>query len=424
MKAVLFHSLTIAALVCLAQPALGQDDKTSEANDSAVPPQILRDSHAEQQNRTTTFPGVNPSELDPHSFERRILETDRENAFQPRDRTYSLQQHAALQEMHAREQQMRAQFLAVQEELARQQARNLPPLENGKLHAYRLQHIDPALLAETLESFLGTSQLRLVPDVDNNILLTYASEQVSEQISNLVKVLDAENDPNASPSMAESEKAQSLLIRLFWLADGFGTDEPRDYLPLAVIQAVNQLGLREPQLVSQSAAALACKQGEEREFEFRFPALFGGQTLQFESQGSLMLSGQPQLNLHVRVHSDPVPIELAGTLSAPLGHYMVLGTANYASAAQMANASGRSGGFGGGGGSGGGGGFGFGGGGGYGGEYAEQGRGEYGSSEQDEDAAEVTSASSKLTSRFAFVVQLIEAESFEPEESGESTSRR
>jgi len=175
-----------------------------------------------------------------------------------------------MQELQAQRAKLQAELMAAHEEIERQQTRNLPPLENGVLHAFRLKHIDPRLLAETLESFLGTSQLRLVPYVENNMLLTYSSENMQEQISQLVETLDAKSEATDTAFYAQNEAPQSLQIRIFWLADGMGESDSEQILPDAVIEAVGQLGLESPQLVAQSATSLAGKRDEPSHFQFRF----------------------------------------------------------------------------------------------------------------------------------------------------------
>jgi len=204
-----------------------------------------------------------------------------------------------------------------------------PTIENGVLHAFHLNYIEPELLAETLETFLGTSQLRFVPDEENGMLFTYSSEDMLQKIDHLVETLEAANEPSESTDYNPDEETLSLQIRIFWLADGVGESSAENYLPVAVIDAVRQLGLESPQLVAQSATSVAGEREEASHFQFRFPASVGDQSLTFESEGEVMIGPQPQLELHVVVASRRTPIELAGKLSAPLGHYMVLGTTNY-----------------------------------------------------------------------------------------------
>ena len=205
-----------------------------------------------------------------------------------------------------------------------------PAIENGVLHAFHLNYIEPKLLAETLETFLGTSQLRLVPDEENDMLLTYSSENMLQKVHHLVETLEAANQPSESSAYNPDEETRSLQIRIFWLADGVGESSAENYLPAAVIDAVRRLGLESPRLVAQSATSVAGEREEASQFQFHFPARVGDQSLVFESEGEVMIGPQPQLELHVVVASPRNPVELAGKLSAPLGHYMVLGTTNYA----------------------------------------------------------------------------------------------
>ncbi|NOY40614.1 MAG: hypothetical protein GXP26_02085 [Planctomycetes bacterium] len=218
--------------------------------------------------------------------------------------------------------------------------KNLAPLEDGVLRAFRLQHIAPDLLARTLESFLGENQLRLVPDLVNNMLIVYAKENVLEQISELVETLDQNPDSQYESDEEETIEAQSLLIRIFWLANGLPEGEgsdPYEYLPDSVIEAVGQLGLQEPRLVTQSSTSVYAEVDDATDFHFYFPAFVLDEALQFQSRGELFFQHQSaydppmlMLELGVEVQGESNLIELAGKLSAPLGHYMVLGTTNYA----------------------------------------------------------------------------------------------
>jgi len=320
---------------------------------------------------------------------------------------------------------------AAHEQLEVGQNADLPPLEDGTLRAFRLKYVDPEVLAHTLEVLLGPNRLRLVPDSSHGTLLAYADRESMNQLEELVEQLDASTTPK------ESTEPRSLMVRIFWLADGLpeadGSDAG-DYLPDAVLKAIGRLGLRSPRLVSQSTASLAIGLAEEeRAFRFKFPAVVHGKHLEFNTYGEMVLNEQPQLSLQLEV-SGPFPFALSGRLSAPLGHYMVLGAGNYVADARggreirprgrAARGSGDEGedGIG----PGGYGGEGFGGG-----EYGGEGfnpapSGAEGSIEGqmggrfggrgDADGPAGSSPKAKLsTSRFAFVVQVIEAESFAPQ---------
>ena len=229
--------------------------------------------------------------------------------------------------------QAQIQLHIAQQRLQENANKNLPQLENGTLNAYRLKHVSPELLAETLETFLGLNQLRLVPDQENKILLAYSTREVAEQISKLVDVIDT--SPERSEHSHRATEAQSAMIRIFWLAEGDPTKEssdPEKYLPEAVIKAVEKLGLQSQKLVAQSATSIAIGPvGDVSDsFQFQFPATIYEEIFSLQGRGIIALENQPQLDLQISIDTPTSPIELSGIITAPRDHFMVLGTANYA----------------------------------------------------------------------------------------------
>jgi hypothetical protein len=257
------------------------------------------------------------------------------------------------------------------------------------------------------------------------------------------------------------------MLRTFWLADGLPQGEgedPAKFLPKSVLAAMDQLGLIEPRLVCQTVNSLSRDANPERivEFNTNVPALVFDQPAQMSCSGKVLpvRDGRAELEVSIQVSGPMINANLGGSLATPLGHYMVLGTANSVSGdamamqgvAGMGMGMGMDGGYGGYG-------TGYGGRGGYGGGYGrgEGGRGEYGRGgygreadpraaqeelerrmreEQQREASEESPQHGRgegdskgnpfaadagpvqpkfNTSHFAFVVQVIEAESFAEE---------
>jgi hypothetical protein len=249
------------------------------------------------------------------------------------------------------------------------------------------------------------------------------------------------------------------------MADSLPKGEGQDateFLPESVINATERLGLHEPRLVTQTVNSLAVAADSAVEFSTSVPAVVFKQPAGLTCSGHMRPLSQDRTTLQVQIQVSGASIncQLGGSLATPLGHYMVLGTANsvVGDPAAMAQAApmgmgmtpGMFGGYGGGG-------FGRGG---YGGEYGRggeggylgrPGRGAYGGEARAEEetqaremervgqagpdgsppgpaatvdpatglpaAAEAAAPAEPKynTSRFAFVVQVIEGESFPAE---------
>ncbi len=255
---------------------------------------------------------------------------------------------------------------------------NLPPIQKGQAAVFHLKYTDAEDIAEVLHKFYGSHQVRLAPDSEQNRLIVFASHESLQAISKLIPQLDVTNEsPEASDEEEEEAEApQALMVRIFWLADGLPEGEGSEAnLPKGVLDAVGRLGLRSPRLVVQSTASLAIDEERGSKFQSAFPIILHGSRVQFRSHGMVrMLDDHPRLELQAEVYGQ---FELSGKLSAPLGHYMVLGTANYVTGGPEPFSEDP--------------GFGA-------------------------PTRKTTTRKKPATSRFALVVQVIEAESFAPEE--------
>ncbi len=345
--------LAMVAAAWLAAPAMGQEKESRQQLQPPVPSEPHRDPPNPQAQFEPPLLQPTPQAAGQNDLQQK--QSDLAEIVQ-QQKIELLRLRKALEQLVAEHQQIESEKLV-----------NLPPLEDGTIQAFNLKNIDPGVLAETLEMLLGPNQVRLVPDAEHSTLLAYANKESMRQIQEMIVQLDATFKSSESASgEAEPEEPRSLMVRIFWLADGLpewegiSTGNLLDYLPGSVLEAVERLGLEGPRLVSQSTASVVIGEEEEgSEFHFKFPAIAIGAPLQFQSHGEMMLEERPRMNLHVEISGEMGSFELGGRLSAPLGHYMVLGTANYV---QRNHA-------------------------------------------QDQ----------LTTSRFAFVVQVVEAESFAPE---------
>jgi hypothetical protein len=123
------------------------------------------------------------------------------------------------------------------------------------------------------------------------------------------------------------------LLRVFWLADnlpkGVG-QTPTDFLPDSVIVAAKKLGLEAPRLVTQTVNSIALGREDAVDFSANVPAVLFDQPVGLNCQGRIKLVSDDRVRLEMGVHvgGPAINCELNGSLATPLGHYMVLGTAN------------------------------------------------------------------------------------------------
>ena len=124
--------------------------------------------------------------------------------------------------------------------------------------------------------------------------------------------------------------------------------EPEQFLPKSVLQAVEGLGLDEPRLVSQTVNSLSRDDDPHREVSFtsRVPAVVFATPSEYASSGRIwpVRDGRVEVEVELSVTTAGVPIaNLSGSLATPLGHFMVLGTANLVSPEIGASRNGRDG---------------------------------------------------------------------------------
>ena len=320
----LFKSfLSITAIILLTNPVLGDE---SESEIKPLKPNAVA---------TPTFVPAPPAVQPPNQYQAPSAPHQPGGKWQPGETRYvpvqmghpvnpQPRQNAAWDQQTA---QLFGQLLKNNQPI-------LTPIENGKLHVFQLKHVSPTFLTETLETFLGKDKLRIVNEMGTETLLVYSSDEVAEQINEVVNALDTDPAP-PSNQPADIQPTQSLRLRIFWLAEGDPMDrntDPEEFLPEAVINAVKTLGLQTQKLVAQSTTSLVVGHGDDNSegFQFQFPATTDEEMFTLQCQGEITLDNQPRLDLQISIDTPTSPLELSGIITAPLDHFMVLGTTHYA----------------------------------------------------------------------------------------------
>jgi hypothetical protein len=319
------------------------------------------------------------------------------------------------------------------------ESREQPPLKDAEVRVFQLKNTKAAAAAQKVELLFGSQPLRIAVDEASNGLIIFGKAEAIPQVEQLIIKLDelsvigqqgfATGMTLDQGKNVATAPRRTLLLRLFWLANGIDDLEPADnYLPEPVINSLIKLGMVDARLVTQTVNSLSVEEGGlPVDFSTNVPAMMFEQPVTLVSSGTMGATndGRAEVDMQLSVGGAGVNCELKGSLATPLGHFMVLGTANSvipdfspqvdarkkmleearaqaqrkAMEEERARAAeegemGR--------------------GGGYGGRGGEMGRGGYGM-----EMGSMPVDTKYNASRFAFVVQVIEAESFEPEGNGE-----
>ncbi len=240
----------------------------------------------------------------------------------------------------------------------------LADTQNSEVSVFRLKYIRVSSAANTISALLGKEGFRLAIEETANQLIVSAPAEISEAIGELLHKIDVtptQKNKNRVTSQKQSAP-KSLQVHTFWLAAGLLDNSTTEHLPESVIEALNKIGITNPGIVTQSTTSLIAK--DVSTFKSFMHATFKNQEFLFTNNAELSLNEGQQIELHVHTQilkrsENKNACELRGSMTAPLGHYMVLGTTNYVT----------------------------------------------------EDSQENTLD----TSRFAFVIQIVEADSFVPE---------
>jgi hypothetical protein len=188
--------------------------------------------------------------------------------------------------------------------------------------------------SKTVESLFGSQRLRVAVDERSNSLLVYGTPDVVAALDALLPRLDEQASPKGSEKSTQGTASpRSLLVRVFWLADNLpetAGQNPADFLPKSVLAATHKLGLEAPRLVTQTVNALATGKDDSVDFSTSVPAVLLEQPVGMGCEGKLKLVSDDRVRVDMGVHvgGPSVNCELRGSMATPLGHYMVLGTAN------------------------------------------------------------------------------------------------
>ena len=306
--------------------------------------------------------------------------------------------------------QMIDEVMKEQKQLAK--GRELPPLEGGVINSFPLKNVPASDVVETIDSLFGSQGLRVAVDKRTNSLIIYGTPVLVNAVDALLTKIEERADlakPAVSTVTSSAPTNRTLMLRVFWLADGVqGLDGPEGYLPSTVIGSLAKLGIASPRLVTQTVTSISVEEnaGAAR-FSTQVPAALFDQPMQMVLSGDLSATADNRslVDVQLTIQGDGDFCSVKGSLAAPIGHFMVLGTANSVIADNSAGEMG-------------GGGMAMG----RGMEGAEgmgrsmpMGRGMEGGGGT--GVMEMPAAAPKFNStRFAFVVQVVEAESFAPEE--------
>jgi hypothetical protein len=151
-------------------------------------------------------------------------------------------------------------------------------------------------------------------------------------IEALLQKLDQEAPADAAAKKAKidqrAESRSPIFVQVFWLADGLPEGEgkdPAEVLPASVLRATKKLGLPEPVLVAQSVNSLSAGR-EPVEFISNVPATLRNQQVEMKAAGKVAITaGEADVQMHVDVEGPGIECQMKGSLAIPMGHYMVLG---------------------------------------------------------------------------------------------------
>jgi hypothetical protein len=199
---------------------------------------------------------------------------------------------------------------------------------------YRFAYSNANDAAKTVESLFGSQSLRVSVDQRNNLLVAYGKPDVITALDALLSRIDEQASPDGyQKSTKGTASPRSLMLRVFWLADSVPEtvgQNPAEFLPKSVLAATQKLGLDAPRLVTQTVTSLATGKEDAVEFAANVPAVLLDQPVGLQCDGKLKLvaDDRVRVDLRVQVIGQTMNCDLSGSMATPLGHYMILGTAN------------------------------------------------------------------------------------------------
>jgi hypothetical protein len=206
----------------------------------------------------------------------------------------------------------------------------LPP--NAVLKVFRLQHVRPGEAGQVLHNIVGGGP-RIAIDERINALVMAGDDK---QLSVAEKLLENLDQPGPSQKRASAE---TLQLRIVWLLDGInGADSGSPAVSPQVVEALGELGLREPRVMCQQLTTLTVRPDERRSGTFRFqvPVLVNDDVWQFEGQGTVASTDKDKYALDIGLtvqqrgeQGQRSSSELSGSIITPLAHYTVVGTTTF-----------------------------------------------------------------------------------------------
>jgi hypothetical protein len=243
-----------------------------------------------------------------------------------------------LESMRQQLEQRERQVVELKQQFAKlERERALPPLENGQIKIFTLKNANARGAASTITSLFGAQAMRVAVDDRTNSLVVFGKDDSLPVFEALVQRLDSQATADKSGKNtveSSSESHRTVLLRLFWVADNIrkGGEDPENYLPKSVLAATQKLGLNAPRLISQTVTSLSVGRKETVDFTSDVPAVLDGQPANLTVAGKVRLTpgddDRVDLQMKIQVHNPGVQCSVQGSLASPLGHYMVLGTAN------------------------------------------------------------------------------------------------
>jgi hypothetical protein len=241
-------------------------------------------------------------------------------------------QRAALQTQQQQLQTAAAQLALMAAQ--RQQEQGGRPVERGTTQIYSLLNSRAFDTAQVLDKILGQTGIQIAVDDRTNSVIVYADEDTVKVAEALALRLD-----QSARETKKEEARETLQLRIVWLLDGLPDGQgknPEDFISGSVRQALNALGLAEPQVVAQQVTTLTVDTNSDTdgEFQFEVPVLINDQPWQFGGQGKIrppVADNRFEVEFALNVHQEnnPQHSNLGGSIFTPLGHFTVMGTTTF-----------------------------------------------------------------------------------------------
>jgi hypothetical protein len=243
-------------------------------------------------------------------------------------------QRAMLQQQQQQLEANAARLAAAQQ----QQAQRAAMPDDATTRVYTIRYSRAPEIAQVLSQVLSGKALRLAVDERTNSLIVFADKDTSNVVEALVMKLD-----RSAGETEQSQPGQTLQLRIVWLLDGDVGMPPTAHVSSEVVDALHELGFKDPEVVCQQVATFTVgDDNQSGEFQFLVPALINSQPWQLEGHGEIRPAVRERFNVRFDLHfrqTNPrqhpgMPAEnapgqkgqLGGSILTPLGHYTVLGT--------------------------------------------------------------------------------------------------